>query len=121
MSFIHNLTIGILDEAAVQKCQAVALEPLGPECCALIQRYADPGSLRIVDGIKHFEIENQPALITSEIIRVRLYSPQLREGARQVALTCAALGYLVADVRHARIVPSEKLECAGAIVREAVS
>lgn len=117
MSFIHDLTIGFLDPEAIARRKVIVLQPLTAEVRAVVEAAADRDTLSRVGDVVQFQLGGQPAQMTSEVAVVRWYAPvrgHSRVAASALAARCAALGCVVADIAHARVVGVAELEAAGA-------
>lgn len=110
MSFIHHLTLGFLDSAAIARCEVRPLRELPDGIRDLVRRHADAASFLEEDVRATFSIDGQSATLTSTVVRLPWYSPGPNAAAIRLARDVVALGCTAADVSHGRIVPLSELQ-----------
>lgn len=105
---LHYLTIGFLDEVAVQRGSVQALKPLTDEILSLMAEFADSGS----QGQPTFEGET--LRITKYFIKCPWYAPSYNRTTERFALAAKQIfGCVVADIKRGQLIEAHELESNG--------
>ncbi len=107
MSFVHHLTLGYLEPAAIARASAEVLRELSPEVRALVQRRTEKDSRE--HEIYRFLIGGQTGTLTPTLVRLPWFSPGVNAESVGLAIELVSLGCIAADVAHARVVTLPEL------------
>jgi hypothetical protein len=104
---IHHLTIGHLQIEDVRLRRVRASAALERDIIVVLDEFRDPRSIPEAPTFDGAEV-----CVTREYVRCVWYSPKLNRRTTEFAIAAMKLGYDVADVEYARIVPIEELQSA---------
>ncbi len=102
---LHYLTIGFLDELAVQRGKIHPIKPLTDEILFLLDEFADSGNR------EQPAFEGETVTVTEYFIKCPWYTPFLNRTTERFALAAAQIfGCTIADIKHARLIEAQKLQ-----------